>query len=136
MKIITRNPVYTHEVYFNADGDKKEKLKKAGAIAGTIGTAALGILAAKASQGPSDIKQACGKKPLFKKNRAAYDACVRKQSGLGNSAPQTRSYQPENTPPPKQGMSKTLKIGLGIGAGVVVLFLGYLAFRNKQQAAA
>jgi hypothetical protein len=121
--------MFTREVSFGADGDKKEKLKKLGAIGATVGTAALGILAAKAQHAPNQMKQACGRRPLLKKNRAAYDACVAKQSGLGSGEASVERFS-EPSQPEKQGMSKNTKTVLALG---VVLLIGTLAYYASKK---
>lgn len=96
-------------------------------------TAAGQIGGAIAGRGKSDLKQACGRRPMLAKNRKTYDACVKKFSS-GEAAPMpapSPSPMPPMPTPSNPKKSKTM-LYVGIGAGVLILFgIGYVVLKNR-----
>ena len=80
-------------------------------------------------QGKKDIKrnliQVCGRKPLFKKNKAKYDKCVsdyNTKSTMPITSTSSTDTSSENTPPTNK--NKMIYIGIGILAvGVIAYFV-------------
>lgn len=128
MRVITRNPV---QVYSGADAEKSGK-----AAALTAGIGLLGTLAAtKLGQQPSELKQACGRKPLFKKKRGEYNECVKNFQAAKNL--QSQQQIPVNNvslDTTGKGLSKNWKIGLSVGGGLLVAaVIIYLFKRSKNK---
>ena len=125
MKVIRGNKTI-YESYSNLDDDTKKALVSAGITTGSAAASALVAKAAAGKQGlAGDIKAACGRKPLFGKDKKAkYQACVNQftQQQAAKNAPAPIVNAPASAPK-KQGMSDTVKYGL-IGGGVLVLLLG------------
>lgn len=124
MKVITEAPVY-----YNADGEPTTKFGKFLQGAGKVATGVQTTLpyAAQIAQRPrTDLKQACGRKPLFGKDKkAAWQKCADNFYSKQNApvSPETPSTQPTQ--------DNTMKYALyGIGGLVVI---GILIFALKKK---
>jgi len=113
--------------------------------AGALGSVATTVQAFKGDGTKStrrkDVKEVCGRKPLLKKKRKEYDACVKQYNAnmLAQSAPPPTSNPEErntggDTGGGNEGMSTTKKILIGVGA--LVLIGGgiglYFAMRGRK----
>ncbi len=98
------------------------------ALGGAVGSTAQTIQAfqnPEKAQARKDLKSVCGRKPLSKKKRAEYDACV-KNFQLGKTSAPAPSNEPVVEPP--KGLSRNTWIVIGIGA---VAVLGYILVKKK-----
>jgi len=128
MKVLTTAPIY-----YNAEGDTPAEpttaFGKFLSGAGKLATGVQGALpyAAQIAQRPkSDLKQACGRKPLFGKNKARWNKCA-------DNFYAKQSATPISTEPSAFNSSgdNTMKYALyGVGALVVV---GILIFALKKK---
>ena len=124
MKVLTEYPIY-----YNTNGDEPTKFGKFLEGAGKFATGVQTALpyAAQLSNRPkSDIKQACGRKPLFGKNKARWKKCadnfVAKQGAI---------ITPSQETDVKQSGDNTMKYALiGVGALAVI---GILIFALKKK---
>lgn len=98
------------------------------ALGGAVGSTAQTIQAfqnPEKAQARKDLKSVCGRKPLSKKKRAEYDACVEKFQ-LGKTSAPAPSNEPVVEPP--KGLSRNTWIVIGIGAVAVI---GYILVKKK-----
>lgn len=132
MKVITRGKIITGgQNYSGVDADTKKALIGSGVAAGGALVASLAARAGAGKQGlAADVQTACGRKPLFGKDKKAkYQECVNNFTQSAKSAPQ----QGANTPkaPQAKKMSDTVKYSL-IGGGVLVLLIGVYFITKKK----
>ena len=78
------------------------------------------------------LKEACGRKPLLRKNRGEYDKCVAKFNASKNSGIETKELidntsKYDDTPPtePSKDNKKIIIIGVVVAAVLVTAFVGY-----------
>lgn len=129
MKILTKAPIY-----YNAEGDAPaEPTTKFGKFlsgAGKFATGVQGALpyAAQLAQRPrTDVNQACGRKPLFGKNKAKWQKCADNFYAKQGASPIITEGETQ-----KQGIDNTMKYALiGVGAVVVVGVLIFALKRNN-----
>jgi len=117
----------------NAEGGGVDPEMIAGAVTAVAGIAS--SISANKSQSKQELKNRCGRKPLFKKNRGTWDKCA-EQFYLGDSGGVNKSMQqqPVYLPPPptpQKGMSTGAIVGIVLG--VVALGVGgfFLYKRSK-----
>lgn len=132
MNIITSKPI----IYSNANGDEtpvatKDKkqinpdvLKTSGDVLTGLGTALI-----NRQRSYTDAEQRCGKRPLNKKAREAWQKCV--DSNASMTQPTTPAPIVEETPK-KAPMSKTTKIALISGGAVLLVIIGYLVYKKSK----
>lgn len=94
------------------------------------GLGALGQVAGALGKGRTDVKQACGTRPLLAKNRANYDKCVKKYNAGTLAGKQTKdgtmpSIVMDNKPKKDNTMTY-----VAIG-GAILVVAGILYFKNK-----
>lgn len=124
MKVLTEYPIY-----YNTNGEEPTKFGKFLEGAGKFATGIQGVLpyAAQLSQRPrTDIKQACGRKPLFGKNKARWKKCADNFYAKQGATP-----TPSQETDVKQKGDNTMKYAL-IGVGGLVL-VGVLYFALKKK---
>lgn len=113
-------------------------------VAGAVTTVATIGSQLLANRDPNSVKKQlrdrCGRRPLFRKNRGEYDKCKEQfytdmqgggsfKSGMQTQTSNLPVYTP---PPPPTGMSTTAKIGIALG--IVALGVGgyFLYKRGKK----
>tara|TARA_R110002153_G_scaffold196307_1_gene349674 strand:+ start:144 stop:626 length:483 start_codon:yes stop_codon:yes gene_type:complete len=129
------NAQNTFDIFANTEGEGLSD-EQQNQIADTIGAVAqVGAqLYANRDETKGELKQICGRRPLFKKNRGDYDICkadfYKARQGGGTRIQENFNYTPPPLPPPK-GLSTGAVIGIVLG--VVGLGLGgyFLYKRNK-----
>jgi hypothetical protein len=103
------------------------------AVGGAVGSV---VSAVQSFQDPSkksgkefkkQLKAVCGRRPVLKKKRGTYDACV-KEFMQRNYSPSTRS---NTTPTPQFEEPKNNKVILYVGIGVAVLVAGFIVYKVK-----
>ncbi len=112
---------------------------KSGADAATVqaGLTAVGQLAGTLNQGKSDVKQACGNRPLFARNRGTYDACVKKyNAGTLKGKPQIQTKDGTspaivNTGSSADSKTKSNTTTYVIVAAAIVAAAAIWYFKNK-----
>lgn len=120
-------------------GDGKTKLDPE-AVAGLV-TAVGGVAStflANRDSSKGDLRNRCGRRPLFRKNRGEYDRCKEEYfkelqgGGSFKSGMQQQQLPVYTPPPPPQGMSTTAKVGIALG--IVALGVGgyFLWKRSKK----
>ena len=82
-----------------------------------------------------ELKQVCGRRPLFKKNRGEYDKCKKEfymgSGGFKSGGTQQQPMPTYTPPPPPRGMSTTAKVGIALG--IVALGVGgYFLYKRGK----
>lgn len=132
MKVITTKPI----IYSNADdgADKTAKqpkqinpdvLKTGGDVLTGIGTALV-----NRQRQYTDAEQRCGKRPLNKKAREAWQKCV--DSNVAVQAPIESNPIINESKDTKKTMSKGLKIGLIAGSIILVGVISFILYKKSK----
>lgn len=129
-------PLATTNSTSEAINSKYDPEKVAGAI--TSGATAISSLATMTQAFKGDgtkppsqrkqLKQVCGRKPLFKKKRVEYDKCVANyNANKSNIAPQPQptNDKPLAPPPPPDNKKRNIIIGVVVVALIVGAYVGY-----------
>ena len=125
MKVLTEAPIY-----YNAEGDAPTtKFGKFLEGAGKLATGVQGALpyaAQFANRPKTDIKQACGRKPLFGKNKARWQKCADNFYAKQGATP--ISTEPSGGKPSGDNTMKYALIGVG-----ALAVIGILIFALKKK---
>jgi len=107
------------------------------ALAGALTTAvSVGSqLYANRDTSKRELKNVCGRRPLFKKNRGEYDKCKKEfymgSGGFKSGGTQQTPMPTYTPPPPPRGMSTTAKVGIALG--IVALGVGgYFLYKRGK----
>lgn len=125
MKVLTKYPIY-----YNANDE--EPTTKFGKFLSGAGKLATGVqtalpYAAQLSQRPrTDIKQACGRKPLFGKNKARWQKCADNFYAKQSATP--ISTEPSSDKTSEDNTMKYVLVGVG---GLVLVGVLYFALKKK-----
>ena len=85
----------------------------------------------KAPSRRKSLKDACGRKPLFGKEKKGYNDCVKeynagKIGGVDTKAPETNTNtNTDETPPPTDNTTRNIIIGVVVVGVLVTAFVGY-----------
>ena len=85
----------------------------------------------KAPSRRKSLKDACGRKPLFGKEKKGYNDCVKeynagKIGGVDTKAPETNTNtNTDETPPPTDNTTRNIIIGVVVVGVLVTAFIGY-----------
>ncbi len=125
MKVLTEYPIY-----YNTNGEEPTtKFGKFLSGAGKFATGVQGALpyAAQLAQRPrTDIKQACGRKPLFGKNKERWQKCADNFYAKQRATP--ISTEPSGVKPSGDNTMKYALIGVG-----ALAVIGILIFALKKK---
>lgn len=120
--------------FSNACGcEAKSNADWSGAV--TAGLGAVGSVAGAVGKGKTDVKQACGKKPLFAKNRGSYNACVKKYNEgtlVGKNVQVKDGTTPTVVNEPTKPKNNTM-VYVAIGGGVILLAVILYSIKNKNK---
>ncbi|MEM2138577.1 MAG: hypothetical protein QXM96_00270 [Candidatus Woesearchaeota archaeon] len=134
MKIITNRKVILNEVYQNTDGKptiSQTQIQQQIADAGV--KALTNVISNIGKKEKSEVEKICGKKPLLKKKRGAWQSCVDKYlSAQQQTQQQTQQESPETQQTETKKNNKQKNI-VFLSIGIIALAAGIYYFLKTKK---